>query len=137
MGRHRRRNRRRHARNPDLTDVPRRRAGNGGRGLGPCGPALSPFRARSPARVHSPSTSPPDVDDLPERLHRTRWFESDLHWSAVVPIRNRRGLVTYWTEKFDGRAAERHLNELSRFQNLTATLAGHGAGGAAFTRPVW
>ncbi|MER7923001.1 epoxide hydrolase N-terminal domain-containing protein [Streptomyces sp. NPDC096057] len=77
------------------------------------------------------------MDDRRERLHRTRRFESDLRWSADIPIWNRRGLVTYWAEKFEGRAAERRLNELSRFQNLTAALAGHGAGGAACTRPVW
>ena len=58
-----------------------------------------------------------DLDDLADRLQRTRWpvdvpFDG---WSRGVPSSYLRRLAEYWRTSFDWRAAERRLNELDHF----------------------
>ncbi|MEQ3549062.1 epoxide hydrolase family protein [Pseudonocardia nematodicida] len=65
-----------------------------------------------------------DLDDLRERLVRTRLFESDLGWSAGMPAGELRELVGYWAETFDWRAAERRINELPQFRSDLSTPGG-------------
>ncbi|MFF5362748.1 epoxide hydrolase N-terminal domain-containing protein [Streptomyces scabiei] len=48
-----------------------------------------------------------DLDDLRQRLLRSRLFDTDLPRAAGVPTGYLRELVTYWAEKFAWRAAER------------------------------
>jgi epoxide hydrolase len=59
-----------------------------------------------------------DVDDLRDRLARTRWGSEipGQGWSRGVPIDYLRPLARYWAEEFDWRAAERRLNTLPQFR---------------------
>ena len=65
-------------------------------------------------RVESPQA---DVDDLRDRLRRTRWGAEipGQGWDRGVPVDYLRGLAAYWADEFDWRAAERRLNELPQF----------------------
>ncbi|GIE97125.1 epoxide hydrolase family protein [Paractinoplanes rishiriensis] len=59
-----------------------------------------------------------DVDDLRDRLRRTRWGSEipGQGWSRGVPVGYLRELAAYWADEFDWRAAERRLNELPQFR---------------------
>ena len=64
-----------------------------------------------PFRAHVPQE---DVDDLRERLARTR-LPGDLPgegWSRGVPPDVVRDLVAHWLHRFDWRRAEAALNEV-------------------------
>ena len=58
-----------------------------------------------------------DVDDLRDRLARTRWGSEipGQGWSRGVPVAYLRDLAGYWQRDFDWRAAEARLNELPQF----------------------
>ncbi|MGW0801602.1 epoxide hydrolase family protein [Nonomuraea sp. NPDC002799] len=58
-----------------------------------------------------------DVDDLRDRLTRTRWPDElpGVGWSRGVPLEFLKELVTHWTDRYDWRAAEAELNELPQF----------------------
>jgi pimeloyl-ACP methyl ester carboxylesterase len=68
-----------------------------------------------PFRIEIPQT---DLDDLHDRLDRTRWSE-DLPgvdgWDRGVPTAYLRELATYWTTGFDWRAWEARLNGLPQY----------------------
>jgi pimeloyl-ACP methyl ester carboxylesterase len=62
---------------------------------------------------------PDDVlEDLRERLRRTRWPDSvpDVGWEQGMPPEALRGLLRYWAEEFDWPAQERRLNSFDHFQ---------------------
>jgi pimeloyl-ACP methyl ester carboxylesterase len=58
-----------------------------------------------------------DLDDLRERLARTRWPAGlpAADWERGVPLTHLKDLVEYWGRSFDWRAAEATLNELPQF----------------------
>ena len=60
------------------------------------------------------------LDDLRERLRRTRWPEHEPvdDWSHGVPLDWIRDVCTYWGERYDWRAREAALNRFS--QSVTA-----------------
>ncbi|WP_370619750.1 epoxide hydrolase family protein [Mumia sp. Pv 4-285] len=64
-----------------------------------------------------------DIDDLHERLGRTRWpdYPAGSDWSRGVPAGYLRGLADYWANGFDWRAQEARLNEIPQF---TTTIDG-------------
>lgn len=64
---------------------------------------MTPFRIAVPQQ---------DLDDLRERLRRTRWPDElpGVGWAYGVPLDHVRGLASRWME-FDWRAAEARLNE--------------------------
>ncbi|WP_214320570.1 epoxide hydrolase family protein [Nonomuraea sediminis] len=67
-----------------------------------------------PFRIDVPQA---DLDDLHERLRRTRW-PSEIPgqgWSRGVPLDYLRGLADYWLNDFDWRAAEAELNAHPQF----------------------
>jgi pimeloyl-ACP methyl ester carboxylesterase len=69
----------------------------------------------TPFRIEIPQA---DLDDLHERLARTRW-PSQLPgegWRRGVPVDYLRDLADYWRTGFDWRAQEARLNELPQFQ---------------------
>jgi pimeloyl-ACP methyl ester carboxylesterase len=70
--------------------------------------AIRPFRIDIPQA---------DVDDLRDRLTRTRWTPEipGQGWRRGVPVEYLKGLATYWADGFDWRAAEARLNELPQF----------------------
>ncbi len=59
-----------------------------------------------------------DLDDLTERLARTRWaseLPGDDPWARGVPTAYLRELVTYWLDEYDWRTHEARLNEMPGF----------------------
>lgn len=53
-----------------------------------------------------------DLDDLHERLARTRWSDElpGVGWSYGVPVGYLRELAEYWRTRYDWRAHEATLN---------------------------
>ncbi|HEU4947695.1 MAG TPA: epoxide hydrolase [Kribbella sp.] len=80
----------------------------------PDGDGIRPFRIDIAQR---------DLDDLAERLDRTRWPDElpGVGWSYGVPRDYLRELVRYWRHEYDWRAAEAKLNEWPQF---TTTIDG-------------
>src|SRR5690625_4166473 len=58
-----------------------------------------------------------DLDDLQDRLARTRWAADlpDVGWSRGVPVNYLQGLAEYWRDGYDWRAWERELNTYPQF----------------------
>jgi pimeloyl-ACP methyl ester carboxylesterase len=65
-------------------------------------------------RIHVPQV---DLDDLRDRLVRTRWPEAlpGPGWDDGVPLGYLRELVGYWLTSYDWREHETRLNELPQF----------------------
>jgi epoxide hydrolase len=59
----------------------------------------------------------PDVDDLRERLARTRWPDEspDDGWSRGVPLGYLKTLTAYWRDEYDWRDQETELNQYPQF----------------------
>ena len=73
-----------------------------------------------PFRIDVPES---DLDDLHERLARTRWPMElrDVGWSRGVPVSYLRELAEYWRTSFDWRKQEAALNAFPQF---TTTIDG-------------
>jgi pimeloyl-ACP methyl ester carboxylesterase len=67
-----------------------------------------------PFQIHIPDA---DVDDLRDRLDRTRWpaQPAGTGWSRGVPVDYLRDLAGYWAHEYDWRAHEARLNEIPQF----------------------
>jgi microsomal epoxide hydrolase len=67
-----------------------------------------------PFRVSIPQE---DLDDLGRRLRSVRWPSEvpGAGWTRGVPVDYLRGLVDYWRDEYDWRAAEARLNEFPQF----------------------
>jgi pimeloyl-ACP methyl ester carboxylesterase len=67
-----------------------------------------------PFRIEIPEA---DLDDLRQRLRRTRWPEPETvdDWSQGIPLDYTRELCEYWLEQYDWRAAEARLNRFPQF----------------------
>jgi pimeloyl-ACP methyl ester carboxylesterase len=67
-----------------------------------------------PFRIH---ISQAEIDDLAERLGRTRWPQPspETGWSRGVPLDYLQGLARYWATGFDWRRQEAALNEFAQF----------------------
>ncbi|HEX6569146.1 MAG TPA: epoxide hydrolase [Acidimicrobiales bacterium] len=68
-----------------------------------------------PFRIDIPQA---DLDDLADRLARTRWADDlpgDDPWARGVPASYLRGLAEYWATSYDWRDHEAGLNELPQF----------------------
>ncbi|MGW6379193.1 epoxide hydrolase family protein [Rhodococcus sp. NPDC055112] len=61
-----------------------------------------------------------DLDDLRDRLTRTRWIDEvpGVGWERGVPTSYLKELAAYWADKFDWRAAESELNEHPQFTTV-------------------
>ena len=72
------------------------------------GPERSDAEIR-PFRIEVPET---DLDDLRERLARTRWPDEmpGVGWSRGVPLGYLKELAEYWRTDYDWRASEARLN---------------------------
>jgi pimeloyl-ACP methyl ester carboxylesterase len=83
------------------------------------GPERSDAEIRS-FRIEIPE---PDVDDLRDRLARTRWpvDPSDEDWSRGVPLGYLKELAGYWRGDYDWRTHEARLNDFPQF---TTTIDG-------------
>ncbi|WP_378741989.1 epoxide hydrolase family protein [Nocardia brasiliensis] len=73
-----------------------------------------------PFRIEIPQA---DLDDLRDRLARTRWIDDLLGvgWERGVPTAYLKELAGYWADKFDWRAVEAELNKYPQF---TTTIDG-------------
>ena len=73
-----------------------------------------------PFRIAIPQA---DLDDLRERLERTRWPDElpSVGWSRGVPLGYLRELAEYWRTSYDWREQEAKFNELPQF---TTTIDG-------------
>ena len=73
-----------------------------------------------PFRIEVPEA---DLDDLRDRLARTRWPDElpDVGWSYGVPLGYMREMAEYWRTGYDWRAHEARLNALPQF---TTTIDG-------------
>jgi pimeloyl-ACP methyl ester carboxylesterase len=73
-----------------------------------------------PFRIDVPQA---DLDDLRDRLARTRWPSElpGVGWSRGVPVAYLKGLAEYWRTGYDWRTAEARLNEFPQF---TTTIDG-------------
>ena len=71
-------------------------------------PEIRPYRIDIPQR---------DVDDLADRLARTRWFDDlpGIGWDRGVPTRYLRSLADHWRLDFNWREHEAKLNELPQY----------------------
>src|SRR4051812_29684958 len=68
-----------------------------------------------PFRIEIPST---DLDDLHDRLARTRWpdqIPGTDGWSRGVPVDYLKDLAEYWRTTYDWRRHEARLNDLDQF----------------------
>ena len=74
----------------------------------------SPDDSIRPFRVSIPDS---DLDDLRNRLDRTRWPDElpDVGWDYGVPRGYLRELAHYWRHEYDWRAAETRLNQWPQF----------------------
>lgn len=70
---------------------------------------VSPFAYRAPQAA---------LDDLKQRLMRTRWPERETGpgWSQGVPLARMRALVDYWRDGYDWRRCEAALNRIPQFR---------------------
>jgi hypothetical protein len=69
----------------------------------------------TPFRIGVPDA---DLDDLRERLGRTRWPEPETvdDWSQGTSLAYIRDLCGYWLKQYDWRAAEARLNRFPQFR---------------------
>lgn len=105
----------------DRPEERRRTAGWGCRyyaltGLGRTTTTVEPYRIELP---------PPLLDDLRERLGRTRWPNAvdGAGWDYGTNSGYLRDLVDYWGDGYDWRAGEANLNE---FEQYRAEIDGTG-----------
>jgi pimeloyl-ACP methyl ester carboxylesterase len=79
---------------------------------------ISPFVIEVPDAV---------LDDLRERLHRTRWPEAELvdDWSQGIPLDYVKDICRYWADEYDWRARERALNRFDQFTTVIDGLSLH------------
>jgi pimeloyl-ACP methyl ester carboxylesterase len=78
----------------------------------------------TPFRIDTPQS---ELDDLRERLHRTRWPEAETvtDWSQGVPLAYLQDLCRYWADVYDWRATERRLNGWPQFRTTLDGLGIH------------
>lgn len=67
------------------------------------------------------------LDDLRERLARTRWAEGETTggWDQGVPLERMRTLCGYWHDRYDWRRCERMLNGLGQHRTVIDGLGIH------------
>ncbi|KLL10027.1 MULTISPECIES: epoxide hydrolase family protein [Protofrankia] len=78
----------------------------------------------TPYRVEIPEA---DLDDLRDRLRRTRWPDRETvsDWSQGIPSEYLRDLCSYWEREYDWRALERRLNAFNQLKVHVGGLGVH------------
>jgi pimeloyl-ACP methyl ester carboxylesterase len=68
-----------------------------------------------PFRIDIPES---ELADLATRLRRTRWPDSETvdDWSQGIPLSYMQELCRYWSEEYDWRAREAHMNSFPQFR---------------------
>jgi len=82
------------------------------------GAAIEPFTIAVPQS---------ELDDLHERLRRTRWpdAETSHDWNQGAPLAKVRELCAYWLDRYDWRRCERQLNAVPQFKTVIDGLGVH------------
>jgi pimeloyl-ACP methyl ester carboxylesterase len=67
------------------------------------------------------------LDDLKERLRRTRWPERETvnDWSQGIPLDYVQDVCRYWAEAYDWRATEARINQIPQFRTELDGLGIH------------
>jgi epoxide hydrolase len=78
----------------------------------------------TPFRIDIPEA---DLDDLRQRLRRTRWPEPETvdDWSQGIPLAYMKDLCDYWAEEYDWRKTEARLNAFPQFRTEIDGLGIH------------
>jgi pimeloyl-ACP methyl ester carboxylesterase len=78
----------------------------------------------TPFRIEIPDAA---LDDLRDRLARTRWPERETveDWSQGIPLAYVQELCEYWSTGYDWRATEARLNEIPQFKTEIEGLGIH------------
>src|SRR2546422_915240 len=80
-------------------------------------PLLLPTATKdiTPFKVDVPQAA---LDDLKERLAKTRWPERETvgDWSQGVPLQKAQALVAYWRDKYDLRRFEARINAFPQYR---------------------
>jgi epoxide hydrolase len=78
----------------------------------------------TPFRIEIPEA---DLEDLRERLQRTRWPEEETvqDWSQGVPLAYLQELCRYWADDYDWKETEARLNKLPQFRTEIDGLGIH------------
>ena len=73
-----------------------------------------------PVRPFTVAIPDSDIEDLKQRLARTRWPhpETVADWTQGVRLENAKSLIDYWERQYDWRRFESELNRFAQF--LTA-----------------
>src|SRR5688572_20462323 len=91
----------------------------------PTGPAMTASTACPGAELRPFLLAVPqaDLDDLRDRLARTRWPDElpGVGWDYGVPLGYLKELAEYWRSGYDWREHEARLNEVPQ---LTTTIEG-------------
>src|SRR5262249_57609270 len=104
------------------------RTGGGGAGGGggsvPADPEEVGVTEIRPFRIAVPETA---LDDLRDRLARTRWPEAETvdDWSQGIPLAYVQELCDYWATKYDWRAREAALNRFPQYRTWLDGLGIH------------
>ncbi len=79
---------------------------------------IDPFEIRIPDS---------DLEDLRQRLARTRWPDAETvdDWSQGIPLAYLKEVCEYWGEKYDWRAREQRLNRFPQFRTEIDGLGIH------------
>ena len=93
-----------------------------------------PDRSDGEVRAFRIEVPQADVDDLRDRLARTRWPEESpgVGWSRGVPLGYLKELAEYWRTEYDWRAHEATLNGFPQF---TTTIDGQTSTSCTSARP--
>ena len=78
-----------------------------------------------PFRIAIPQA---DLDDVQERLRRTRWPQEigdNSQWQAGTNLAYMRELVDYWLNGYDWRAQEAAMNALPQFRTMIDDVPVH------------
>ncbi len=78
-----------------------------------------------PYRVDIPQA---DLDDLQDRLRRTRWPQEigdNANWQAGTNLAYMRELTDYWLNQYDWRAQERAMNTFPQFRTTIDEVPVH------------
>jgi pimeloyl-ACP methyl ester carboxylesterase len=77
----------------------------------------SPSPTSAPVRPFTVSVDDSEIEDLKQRLARTRWPDPETvgDWSQGVRTANARSLVDYWQHRYDWRRFEAELNRFPQY----------------------
>jgi pimeloyl-ACP methyl ester carboxylesterase len=73
------------------------------------------------------STAPSEIDDLRDRLRRTRWPKPETvpDWSQGVPLEYARDLCRYWLDDYNWDEREKYLNSFPQYRTVIDGLGIH------------